>query len=91
MRLGHLLGGYKVTNLEFCEHCVFGKLHGSKFPKGVHRTKGTLDYIHFDCWGPSCFESLGGHRYFVSFINDFSRMTWVVIMKSKGETFKNFK
>ena len=43
-----LLGGYKV-NLDFSEHCVFGKLHSSKFPKGIHITKGTLDYIHSDC------------------------------------------
>lgn len=68
MRLGHmsergmqilskadLLGGHRVTNLEFCEHYVFGKLHHSKFPKGIHRTKGTLDYIHSDCWGPGVF------------------------------------
>ena len=44
MRLGHvsergmqifykadLLGGHKVTSLEFCEQCVFGKLHGRNF------------------------------------------------------------
>ena len=48
MRLGHmsergmqilskadLLGGHKVTDLDFCEHCVFRKLHRSKFPKGL--------------------------------------------------------
>ncbi|KAJ4719824.1 Retrovirus-related Pol polyprotein from transposon TNT 1-94 [Melia azedarach] len=63
----------------------------NKFPKAIHRTKGTLDYIHSDCWGPSRVESLGGHRYFVSMIDDFSRMTWVFIMKHKSEAFKNFR
>ncbi|KAJ4704922.1 Retrovirus-related Pol polyprotein from transposon TNT 1-94 [Melia azedarach] len=104
MRLGHmsargmqilskrdLLCGHKIKDLEFCEHCIFGKLHRSKFPKAIHRTKGTLDYIHSDCWGPSRVESLGGHRYFVSMIDDFSRMTWVFIMKHKSEAFKNFR
>ncbi|KAJ4702606.1 Retrovirus-related Pol polyprotein from transposon TNT 1-94 [Melia azedarach] len=104
MRLGHmsargmqilskwdLLCGHKVKDLEFCEHCIFGKLHRNKFPKAIHRTKGTLDYIHSDCWGPSRVESLGGHRYFVSMIDDLSRMTWVFIMKHKSEAFKNFK
>ncbi|KAJ4718647.1 Retrovirus-related Pol polyprotein from transposon TNT 1-94 [Melia azedarach] len=104
MRLGHmsargmqilskwdLLCGHKVKDLEFCEHCIFGKLHRSKFPKAIHRTKGTLDYIHSDCWGPSRVESLGSHRYFVSMIDDFSRMTWVFIMKHKSEAFKNFR
>ena len=75
-----LLCGHKVTNLKFCEHyCVFGKLNRSKFSKGIHRPKCTLDYIHSDCWGPSRMESLGGHRYFVSFIHDFSRMTWLIV------------
>lgn len=104
MRLGHmsergmqilsrndLLDGHKVTALDFCEHCVFGKLHRNKFPKAIRRTKGTLDYIHSDCWGPSRVESLGGHRYFVSMIDDYSRMTWVITMKHKSEAFKNFK
>ncbi|KAJ4721737.1 Retrovirus-related Pol polyprotein from transposon TNT 1-94 [Melia azedarach] len=50
---GDLLCGHKIKDLEFCEHCIFGKLHRSKFPKAIHRTKGTLDYIHSDCWGPS--------------------------------------
>ncbi|KAJ4700747.1 Retrovirus-related Pol polyprotein from transposon TNT 1-94 [Melia azedarach] len=88
---GDLLCGHKIKDLEFCEHCIFGKLHRSKFPKAIHRTKGTLDYIHSDCWGPSRVESLGSHRYFVSMIDDFSRMTWVFIMKHKSKAFKNFR
>ncbi|CAM8929401.1 unnamed protein product [Rhodiola kirilowii] len=104
MRLGHmsergmqilskrdLLGGYRIKNLDFCEHCVFGKLHRSEFPKGVHRTKGTLDYIHSDCWGPARVESVGGNRYFLSIIDDYSRMTWVFMMKYKSEAFNKFK
>ncbi|CAM8878030.1 unnamed protein product [Rhodiola kirilowii] len=72
-----LLGGYKIKNLDFYEHCVFEKLHRSKFSKGFHRTKGLLDYIHSDCWGPARVESAGGNRYVVSFIDDYSCMTWV--------------
>ena len=84
------LSGHKVQKLDLCEHCV-EKLHRSKFPKkGVHRTKGTLDYIHM-CWGPSRVESIGGHKYFVSMIDDYSRMTWVFMMKHKGEAFMKFK
>ncbi|OAE29792.1 hypothetical protein AXG93_1513s1180 [Marchantia polymorpha subsp. ruderalis] len=52
--------GYLVEHtpkiLGFCEHCVIGKLQHSKFPKAVHRTKDTLDYIHSDCWSPSRVE-----------------------------------
>jgi len=105
MRLGHmsergmqtlaksdLLCGHKVvTDLGFCEHCVFEKLHCTKFPKAIHITKGTLNYIHSDCWGPSRFESLGDHLYFLSIIDNYSRMSWVFMMKHKSEAFNNFK
>ncbi|GKB17056.1 transposable element [Tanacetum coccineum] len=64
MRLGHmsekgmvilskrgLLDNHKVANLEFCEHCVMGKQKRVNFSKAIHQTKGTLDYLHADCWG----------------------------------------
>ncbi|MGD7448530.1 hypothetical protein ACQCQC_25880, partial [Ralstonia pseudosolanacearum] len=104
MRLGHmsqkgmdilsqkgLLGSLKSAKLEFCEHCVFGKQHKKSFNAGEHRTKGTLDYIHADCWGPSRVPSLGGARYFLSPIDDYSRMVWVFMLKHKSEAFKTFR
>jgi hypothetical protein len=48
-----LLGGAKIGKLEFYEHCVFGKQCRVKFTIATNRTKGTLDYIHSDVWGPS--------------------------------------
>ncbi|GJS41666.1 retrovirus-related pol polyprotein from transposon TNT 1-94 [Tanacetum coccineum] len=58
-RLGHMgekgmkylakKGLIKVScNLEFCEHCVFGKQKKVSFSPGIHRTRDTLDYIHSD-------------------------------------------
>ena len=56
----------------------------------VHTTKGTLDYIHYDCWRPFRVASIGCHKYFVSIIDDYSRMTSVIMMKHKSEALKNF-
>ncbi|KAG8481450.1 hypothetical protein CXB51_026306 [Gossypium anomalum] len=66
MRLGHmsengtielskrgLLDGQGICKLNFCEHCVFGKQKRVRFTRGIHNTKGTLEYIHSDLWGPS--------------------------------------
>nr|KYP40581.1 Retrovirus-related Pol polyprotein from transposon TNT 1-94 [Cajanus cajan] len=100
MRLGHmsergmmilskqqLLGNHTVKELRFYDHCIFGKEHRIKFPKAQHSTKSTLDYIHSDCWGPSQVPSLGGGRYFLSIIDEYSRMTWIFIMKHKNQAF----
>ena len=43
-----LLDGQSTSKLKFYEHCVFGKQRRVKFSKGIHNTKGTLHYLHFD-------------------------------------------
>ncbi|KAL5768311.1 hypothetical protein ACOSQ2_015094 [Xanthoceras sorbifolium] len=104
MRLGHmsekgltllskrgLLCGQSTGKMDFCEHCVFGKQKRLSFSTGIHRTKGTLDYIHSDLWGPSPVPSKGGARYLLTFIDDFSRKVWVFFLKNKNDVFDTFK
>ena len=56
-----------------------------KFGTAIHNTKGILDYVHSDVWGPAKNQSLGGRYYFVTFVDDFSRKVWVFTMKNKDE------
>ena len=67
-----------------------GKQTRVKFGTTIHNTKGILDYIHTDVWGPTKMASLGGKHYFVTFVDDFSRRVWVYTMKSKDEVFETF-
>ncbi|KAE8664954.1 hypothetical protein F3Y22_tig00112738pilonHSYRG01227 [Hibiscus syriacus] len=98
MRLGHvgekslkllidqgLLKGARSCKLAFCEHCIKGKKTRVKFGTAIHDTKGILDYVHSDVWGPSKTTSLGGTHYYVTFVDDFSRRVWVYPMKTKDE------
>jgi len=49
-----------------------------------------LQFIHSDICGP--LETfLGGFKYFLLLIDDFSRMTWVYFLKEKSEAFEKFK
>ncbi|GAV69795.1 gag_pre-integrs domain-containing protein [Cephalotus follicularis] len=54
-----LLAGAKLGKLDFCEHYVYGKQCRVKISTSIHKTKGILDYIHSDIWGPSSQVSLG--------------------------------
>ncbi|CAL9224779.1 unnamed protein product, partial [Arabidopsis halleri] len=63
--------------MEFCKFCVMGKQSKASFKTGQHNTKGLLDYVHSDVWGPIREQSLGGSRYFVIFIDDFSKKNGV--------------
>lgn len=85
------MGKDSIDALEFCEHCIFGKAKRLKFATTAHHTKGTLDYIHSDLWGPSRVPSHRGARYFLSIIDDFSRKVWIYILKNKSESFAKFK
>lgn len=68
-----------------------GKHKRVGFAQGTHNTKGILDYIHSDLWGPSQVPSHGGHRYMLTIIDDYSRKVWPYFIHHKNEVFKCFK
>jgi hypothetical protein len=68
-----LLKGYNSKEMDFCEHYIFGKHKRVKFNTAIHKNKGILDYVHAYLWGPSRKPSLGGCRYMLSIIDDYSR------------------
>ena len=55
------------------------------------RKKESWIIIHSDVCGPMSSSSLTGYVYYVSFIEDFSRKTWIYFMKNKDEVFFKFK
>ena len=63
----NLIPGRKLVSLPFCEHCVISKQHRLKFDRSTARCKHILDLIHSDVWESSKM-SLGGVKYFVSFV-----------------------
>jgi hypothetical protein len=84
--------GKEQTSLPFCEGCVEGKQHRAPFPKdGATRATKPLEIVHSDVCGPMRTTSMGGARYFVTFIDDFSRRVWIYMLKTKGECLEKFK
>jgi hypothetical protein len=84
---------FPECNLEvdFCEHCIYGKQSRVRFPSGATRENGILELVHSDVFGPVSVPSLGGSMYYVSFIDDFSRKTWIYFLRKKSEVFEKFK
>jgi hypothetical protein len=60
-------------------------------PSGATRKNGILELVHSDVFRPLTVPSLGGSLYYVSFIDDFSRKTWIYFLRKKLEVFKKFK
>lgn len=78
-----------------CKDCVIGKQHRDPIPKrSTWRATQRLQLIHAGICGPITPISNSNKRYLISFIDDFSRKTWIYFLVEKSEalcTFKNFK
>jgi transposase InsO family protein len=70
--------------------CAQGKNIKNHFPKSESKVEGVLELIHSDVSSPIPSTSLSGYVYYVSFIDDYSRNTWVYFLKSKDEVFGKF-
>ena len=49
----------------------------------VIATSRCLELLHVDLMGPTRTESLGGKRYIMVIVDDFSRYTWVEFLREK--------
>jgi hypothetical protein len=74
-----------------CKGYALGKNVKAAFPSNEIRSKGILDLIHSDLGGPMSVASVKGASYYVTFIDDFSRKTWIYFMKTKDEVFSHFR
>ncbi|KAK3039795.1 hypothetical protein RJ639_027108 [Escallonia herrerae] len=93
-RVGTLytLSGMKNIQLDFCEGCVYGKQKRVSFRKDGKKKKiERLELVHTDVCGPTTVKSLGGNFYFVSFIDDASRKTWIYAIRQKSDVYHTFK
>lgn len=76
--------------LKSCEICAIGKQSRLPFKSSKTRTENVLDLVHADLCGDMEEISIGGARYFITFIDDFSRKTFIYFLKSKREVPNKF-
>jgi hypothetical protein len=101
-RLGHASFGYlqklfpqlfsQLIVSDFkCDVCERAKSHRVSFPISMNKSPAPFMVVHSDVWGPTNTPSLNESRWFVSFIDDHTRMTWICLMKSKSEVSSLFQ
>ena len=61
------------------------------FSSGGKRVKQILELVHSGVFGPMKVPPLGKSVHYVSFIDEFSRNTWIYFLKKKSEVFDRFK
>ena len=84
--------GLKNVDLDFCENCIYGKQKRVRFLRvGKEKKSEKLELVHTYVWGPAQVSSLSGSRYYVTFIDDATRKTWIYCIKNKSDVFDTFK
>lgn len=72
-------------NVLQCQVCQLAKHCRTTFPTSSNKSVSLFELIHSDVWGPAPVNSIDGHKYFITFIDDFSHCTWIYLMKSRDE------
>lgn len=66
-----------------CDVCQLAKYRCLSFPINNKRSSIPFALIHSSIWCPSTIPNISGTRWFVSFIDDCTRVTWIFLLKSK--------
>ena len=67
-----------------CDACQRGKSRQLSYTASSRVSTMPLELIHSDVWGPAV-SSSGGYKYYVSFIDDYSRFCWIYLLKHKSD------
>ena len=78
--------------MELCENRVYAKHKRFIFIRvGKQKKSEKLELVHTYVWGPAQVQSLGASYYYVTFIDDATRKTWVCCIRQKYDVFATFK
>ena len=80
-----------IPESTICKPCQFGKQTRAHFIEKEGSASKPLELVHTDLCGPSRKKSPRGEEYFILFIDDFSRMCWIGLLKHEDEAFEKFK
>jgi hypothetical protein len=72
-----------------CDACQQEKSHQLPYPKSLSVSSHPLELVYSDVWGPAL-ESVDRYKYYVRFIDDFSKFTGIYLLKHKSEVFDKF-
>ncbi|KAL5545398.1 hypothetical protein UlMin_005085 [Ulmus minor] len=73
-----------------CSSCQYAKSHRLPFPISHSRASSPLELVHTDTWGPAPLLSTSGARYFILFVDNHTRFTWLFPLQTKDQALKAF-
>lgn len=90
----NLVNGLNIKNIknnDLCEVCIKAKQRCLPYYSKTIRSSRVLQLIHTDVCGPITPASHNDNRYFLTFVDDYSRFVMVYVIRSKDEVLHCFK
>ncbi|XP_019227530.1 PREDICTED: uncharacterized protein LOC109208834 [Nicotiana attenuata] len=63
------------AKIDLCTKCPCAKQTRQPFPISSIKTTASFELVHMDVWGPYKIPTMDGNRFFLTVVDDFSRMT----------------
>ncbi|WKA08320.1 hypothetical protein VitviT2T_026051 [Vitis vinifera] len=86
-----MLSNIDFSDFKTCVVCLKGKMTTKTRNEKIDKCGSTLDLIHIEICGPMTPTALGGYKYFITFIDDFSRYGYVELIHEKSDSLNVFK
>ena len=78
-------------DMTHCSECSQAKQTRASFPiKKVVSTSSPLELVHMDLCGPMRIQSTGGNKYIFVLVDDYTRYTWTLFLRSKDQAYSAF-
>jgi hypothetical protein len=90
IRMHNLVSLQKSMNNSICDACKQAKSHLLPYSNSMSSSRFPLELVYSDVWGPAL-ESVGRKKYYVSFIDDYSKFTSSNLNLKFFRSFKTFR
>ena len=77
--------GQVKHDLVDCISCQLAKQPVLSFNNSDSFSHASFDFTHSDILGPSPTATVGGSKYYIIFVDDFSQYTWIYLMHNRFE------
>eukprot|EP00877_Chromochloris_zofingiensis_P013964 jgi/Chrzof1/8821/Cz03g25230.t1 len=79
---------FQAAGQQVCEPCLLGKQTRLSFPESEPVRQQPLELVHMDLCGPLPVKSLGGSQYIATFLDDYTGLSVVALLKQKSDISK---
>ena len=73
-----------ACSISKCLVCPFAKQTRNVFPNSSIKSTACFELLHIDLWGPYNTFTVDGKKYFLTIVDDFSRVTWLFLLSHKS-------